>query len=76
MTVKELIEKLQKLPGNMEVRSAEAARDYCRTTLASRVDIVELATVEYSEYFQCHVLPRDGENYDEKADPMGVVLLR
>jgi hypothetical protein len=74
LTVKELIEKLQQYPSDMEVCIAESARDYWHTTLASPVKKVSNKQVAYKQYHEQYCVPKD-EDVDQDDDVKSVILI-
>ena len=74
MTVNELIEELQQLDGDLEVRMQTESGDYWRTTLATKVDGVRMAAVKWSEYHRCSEVAEDEYGEPDK-DSTPVVLL-
>lgn len=61
MTVAELIEELQEFDPEMPVHFAYPSGDYWKTTLTKPVSVVEIGTVEWSDYHRENRLIEDGE---------------
>jgi len=83
MNVQELIEMLQDLDPNMEVKFAYDSNDYWRTEVAVNVNNVEIGHVVHSEYHSMDKVVDNGdddEEYRESYEPdegsKEVVILR
>lgn len=77
MKVKDLLSALLYEDSDAEVFFEYPSGDYWRTRLAGSVDMVETATVEWSEYHREWSLPRDDDKQlEDMEQPKRVVLLR
>jgi hypothetical protein len=64
MKVKDLIEALQSMDGDLDVHFSYCYGDHWRTEVAPRVSMVDMGIVEYSEY---HRMPKVVEvDYDDE----------
>lgn len=75
MTVAELIQELQQMPQDMEVKFAYNFGDYWGTEVCGYIDGVEIQSVVYSDYHRMDkVLPEDRE-IDEDTETTEMVIL-
>ena len=74
MTVAELIEELQYLDPNLEVKISYNYGDYWHTMVAKDIRCVEDAFIEYSDYHRMDKVV-ESEDEDEDSDGKMVILL-
>lgn len=75
MTVGQLIEMLEDYDKDAVVVYQYPSGDYWRTVLASTVQEVGQATVEYSEYHRQLSLVEDEDKCDDKEEIASVVMI-
>jgi hypothetical protein len=74
MTVKQLIEQLQRLPADAAVRIKQPTHDYWRTMGTAHVAEVEMLKLEWSGYHSTYVLPKGAVDLDD-GDADGKTLV-
>lgn len=76
MTVRELIEELEREDGDAEVCIAQPSHDYWGSVCARDVNNIELADVAWSEYHKTNkVIDDDHLEHYEEEELKNVVLL-
>lgn len=66
MQVKELIEKLQQMPDDMEVKFAYDYGDYWNTEVCGHIGEVDILEVNYSEYHRMDKLADEDKSGEKR----------
>ncbi len=70
MTVGELINELQNLPDDMEVRFTYDYGDHCHSIIAGKINEIKISNIKYSDYHTQDIV------CDEDEDGKEVVILQ
>ena len=75
MTVAELIQDLQQMPKDMEVKFAYNFGDYWGSQVCAEIDGVDIQSVVYSDYHRMDKLPPEDKEIDEDTETTEMVIL-